>query len=504
MQSGKNESSGKGLQSPADFKTLKRLQSQARKDDELLASYEGQVNGIFSIAAVLQDGNDNSKSKAHELYNSLQNDIPKPSLDTITALAIQLSKLRTLDAKLRVDSINFAIKQSQKKVDGLKSQNQEVESQTDSIRLKLLHEETELIKSYSNKSDHLTKAIDEFQVTKIAQVERQAKKIQLQQFKVLVGIALQRKDNKRLYLHHQPILNLDEFLGYNLSAINQFLERLIVLQNQFAHIFNIQLPHSRALTKYLPDTKFFDLLKRKEVMITGQKESIADDDDDDDDEREQRDTTPMGIDNVSEKVIKLGDAYQLPLSSKTLNFQRRAARLSSSPVEPVELNSIPIIRQNSTSSSAVRKITIPHRIINKPFNKLSIKDFLEFLIVIVRIIANFQVLLNILAIDTSVFTIADWCDFEKILGKLANADDSADTIELPSICTPVAVNSKGTSANTRDLLQQVYKAIVRSAFAQKHHNKALAFQNLNFNNLFMNESRSNYGDDEWDLISEIL
>lgn len=112
-------------------------------------------------------------------------------------------------------------------------------------------------------------------------------------------------------------------------------------------------------------------------------------------------------------MIKLGDAYQLPLSSKTLNFQRRAARLSSSPIEPVELNSIPVIRQNSASSSAVRKITIPHRIINKPFNKLSIKDFLEFLVVIVRIIANFQVLLTILAIDTSDFTIEDWCNFEK-------------------------------------------------------------------------------------------
>ncbi|KAG5420389.1 hypothetical protein I9W82_002270 [Candida metapsilosis] len=505
MQSKKHESaSDKDPPSSADFKTLKRLQSQARQDDELLTNYEGQVNSIFKIAAVLQNGHDDSKADALELYNNLRDDIPRPSFNAITALAIQLSKLKTLDAKLRVDSIDFAKTQAQKKVDSLKNRNQEIETQIDSIRLKLLQKETEMIRTYSNESDSLTKEIDDFQLTKIAQVEGQAKKIQLQQFKILMEIALQKKDKNRLYFHHQPILNLDEFLGYNLSAINQFLERLIVLQNQLSHLFNIQLPHTRVLTKYLPDSKFYDLLKRKEVIITGRKDSIIHDDYD---EKEQKETTPMGIDNVSEKVIKLGDAYQLPLSSKTLNFQRRAARLSTSPIEPVELNSIPIIRQNSTSSSAVRKITIPHKIINKPFNKLSIKDFLEFLIVIVRIIANFQILFTNLGIDTTDFTIEDWCNFEKVLSKLASFDELAPTVELKSVNTPGAATPSSIlnlKANTHDLLQQVYKAVVKSTFAQKHQNKALAFQNLNFNNLFLNESRSSYGDDEWDLISEIL
>lgn len=494
MQQKKYESvSDKDLQSPADFKTLKRLQSQAKQDDELLASYEGQVNKIFKIASTLQCGQDDSKKVAHKLDNNLRDDVTRPSMNSITALAIQLNKLKILDTKLRVDSIDFAIKQGQKKVGNLRSHNKQIETQVDSLRLKLLKKESELIKDHSQRSEQLTKEIDDFQKTKIAQVERQAKKIQFQHFEILREIALQKRDNKKLYFHHQPILNLDEFLGYNLSAINQFLERLIVLQNQLSRLFNIQLPHSRTLTKYLPDSKFYDLLKRKEVMITGQKESIIDD------EGDHRETTPMGIDNVSEKVIKLGDAYQLPLSSKTLNFQRRAARLSSSPIEPVELNSIPIIRQNSASSSAVRKITIPHRIINKPFNKLSIKDFLEFLVVIVRIIANFQVLLTILAIDTSDFTIEDWCNFEKILDTLSSVRESTHTIKLNSL-----VGSKfNLKTHSHDLLQQVYKSIVKSTYAQKHHNKALAFQTLNFNNLFLNESTTSYGDD-WDLISEIL
>lgn len=65
MQQKKYESvSDKDLQSPADFKTLKRLQSQAKQDDELLASYEGQVNKIFKIASTLQCGQDDSKSSS--------------------------------------------------------------------------------------------------------------------------------------------------------------------------------------------------------------------------------------------------------------------------------------------------------------------------------------------------------------------------------------------------------------------------------------------------------
>lgn len=496
MQQKKHESEfHKDFHGPADSKTLKRLQSLAIQDDKVLESYEGQINTIFKMASVLQSGQEKSTQVADELYSKLRDDIPKPSVSTITALAIQLNKLKILDTKLRLDSIDFAKSQAVKKVDSLKIKSEEIQKEIDSIRLRLLNKETELIKAYSNKSDQLIKEIDDFQLTKIAQVERQAQKIQFQHFRILLEVALQKRDNKKLFLHHQPILILDEFLGYNLSAINQFLERLVVLQNQLSRLFDIHLPHSRTLTKYLPDTKFYDLLKRKEVMITGQKESMIDDNDDD---REQKETTPMGIDNVSEKVIKLGDAYQLPLSSKTLNFQRRAARLTS-PIEPVELNSIPVFRQNSTSSSTTRKITIPHRIINKPFNKLSIKDFLEFMVVIVKIVANFQVLLATLVIDTSEFTIEDWCNFEKILDKLANVEES----EIATLNSIPSGSKFNLTSNSHDLLQQVYKSIVKSTYAQKHHNKALAFQTLNFNNLFLNESKTSRGDD-WDLISEIL
>lgn len=496
MQQKKHESEfHKDFHGPADSKTLKRLQSLAIQDDKVLESYEGQINTIFKMASVLQSGQEKSTQVADELYSKLRDDIPKPSVSTITALAIQLNKLKILDTKLRLDSIDFAKSQAVKKVDSLKIKSEEIQKEIDSIRLRLLNKETELIKAYSNKSDQLIKEIDDFQLTKIAQVERQAQKIQFQHFRILLEVALQKRDNKKLFLHHQPILILDEFLGYNLSAINQFLERLVVLQNQLSRLFDIHLPHSRTLTKYLPDTKFYDLLKRKEVMITGQKESMIDDNDDD---REQKETTSMGIDNVSEKVIKLGDAYQLPLSSKTLNFQRRAARLTS-PIEPVELNSIPVFRQNSTSSSTTRKITIPHRIINKPFNKLSIKDFLEFMVVIVKIVANFQVLLATLVIDTSEFTIEDWCNFEKILDKLANVEES----EIATLNSIPSGSKFNLTSNSHDLLQQVYKSIVKSTYAQKHHNKALAFQTLNFNNLFLNESKTSRGDD-WDLISEIL
>lgn len=104
---------------------------------------------------------------AHKLDNNLRDDVTRPSMNSITALAIQLNKLKILDTKLRVDSIDFAIKQGQKKVGNLRSHNKQIETQVDSLRLKLLKKESELIKDHSQRSDQLTKEIDDFQKPKL-------------------------------------------------------------------------------------------------------------------------------------------------------------------------------------------------------------------------------------------------------------------------------------------------------------------------------------------------
>ncbi|KAI3405321.2 hypothetical protein KGF56_001862 [Candida oxycetoniae] len=468
--------------------------------DQVLTKHENQINKVLEIAFLLQNDSSDVKQRVHEIYESMdRDDVPVPSIASITSLALQLSRVCLSDTKARIESINRGKEQVQKVVNQLSQVQISKEKEIDLLRLKLLQKESHLIKCYEEQISKVIKQIEEFEMTRIKQVEMQALKIQNHNFQILLDMSFQKSEKKRtLLFHYQPILKIEEFLGYNLTVINQFVERLIDLQRQLSFLFKIQLPHLDTLCKCLPSKRFYDLLKKKEMLITGQKDSIIDE------ERYQSEysTTPKEIDYATEKIVRLGDAYQLPLSSKTLNYQRRVARSSS--VEPGELNQIPtIVRENSSTPSALsqpgsatsKKITIPHRIINKPFNKLSIKDFLEFLVIIVKVSANFEVFLGHFSMQGREFSIDESADFEKILNEIAHLDTQ---YPLGSV-----VEKRHPYQNFQKRLEHVYNQIINSLFAKKQHNKPVALQNLNFKNLFLNQPKSDQRDD-WDIISEML
>ncbi|KAI5954185.1 hypothetical protein KGF54_001960 [Candida jiufengensis] len=505
---------------------LDQYQQQAKEDDKLLKHYGNQVNNVFKIVRSLH--NDEFQD-----FSNFRTEVP---LSSIKLLALQLNKLKILDLKYRNESIDHKIQQLSKRNIKLTKDNKDIENQIDSLRLKLLKKESNLIKNYENELLKLNNNIQDYETVKIQQVITQSHKLQLNQFRILIDSTLQKSD-KKLKLGYQPILKIQEFLGYNLLSINQFLERLINFQIQLNSIFRLKLPYLIQLAKYLPDSKFFDLLKRKEMMITGEYQQQQQQKQQHHHHQQQpsppkqptsenfyeepppqsQDPKPKEISNVTEKIIKLGEEYQLPLSSKTLNYQRRVARSSSvTSIDPAEFNSIPTIRENSSPiSTNTKKITIPHKIINKPFNKLSIKDFIEFLVIIVKIIINFQIILKYFQVNTDQYKLEDWCDIELILSEIHNYSNSNLNLRLNSTDSKSSIKTK----NFQQVLEQVYSLIIKSSYAEKYHtsNKILNLQNLKFQNLFLNQSNSLkfYDDDEfdefeinnkdeWDLISEIL
>ncbi|KAI5962577.1 uncharacterized protein KGF55_003653 [Candida pseudojiufengensis] len=543
MQNGKHETNNSnGLLTNLDS-LVDQYQEQARYDDDLLKKYGEQVNQVFKNVKHLLISNDQSQ---------IQIDLPyKSSVSSISLkiLSTQLNKLRLLDTKLKNESIDIAKQKMEKKINKLELEKSKTENQISSIRLKLLKKESELFTNYENELLNLDKEIKDFENVKIAQVIKQSSKLQIDRFLVLIDSIIQKNDKKLLF-YYQIVLKTQEYLGYNLVSINQFLERIIVFQCQLNSIFKMKLPYLSQLCKYLPDSKFYDLLKRKEMMMTGGYQQHHENNSStspnhtpnidnfyEEDAKDTNDTPPKEINNATEKIIKLGEEYKLPLSSKTLNYQRRAARSSSvtsttstsASIEPAELNSIPIMRENTSPfSNNFKKITIPHKIINKPFNKLSIKDFFEFLVIIVKIIINFQQILKYFKVNTDDYSMEDWCDMEKLLSEISNQDqlnlrlnnDATLSNPKPSTSLPKKLNAK---SNFQFLLEHVYKSIIMSPYAQKqqHHmnnNKLIGLQNLNFKNLFLNQISPNFNmgedydgldnefrnKDEWDLISEIL
>lgn len=490
------------------FEELQELQNQARLDDDTNSQYKNQIDILFQIVNLLQN---NSKENVNDVYYLLDQELPTPSILSITSLAIQLNKLRLLDLKLKTDSIIQAGAQIQTKIVKLMDLKSNIEQELDKNRSKMLKKEAEMIRIYEEEVSKVNSHIEDYKFTKIKQVEIQALKLQYSNFRIIYETSFQQRDKKMLF-NHQPILKLEEFLGYNLLVINQFLERLIILQSQLAFLFNVELPHLKELKNYLPDEKFYNLIRKKELIITGKDSEEEEDGNLDGQASEKKDSIdiPKGIPNPNEKIFKLGDGYNLPPSSKTLNYQLR--RRASS-VEPADLNNIPVIKEPVTTTTATtssfsktspRKIIIPHKIINKPFNKLAIKDFLRLVGIIVKIIINFQVFFVSTTYETGLQA-EDWCSFYKVLFEVTKLDQVLkDKISRETVSRPVTSQLSSDlemKVNFQILMELVYEKLMTSSYSRKQHNRPMALQDLNLKNLIFNQTKLS---DDWDIVSGML
>ncbi|RLV95365.1 hypothetical protein JA1_000903 [Spathaspora sp. JA1] len=502
---------------PSILSQLRQYQIQARLDDELNDLCRHQIDSIFEYTDLLSDLNDREYEK-RIIYDSMDEGLPMPSVPTLTAFALQLTKLKILHLKLKTDAINVSKERIKTKIEDLQQRKQEQVSKLDKLKSDLLTSEEKLVVSGKEILDDLNCQIEENKTIKNKQVEKQAIRLQYQNFKILKEISFQHKDNKLLF-NHQPILKLDELLGYNLAVINQFLERLIILQIQLSSLFRVDLPHLHELVGFLPDSKFYDLIKKKQQIIKGgpPEEGLSDSIDviSYSEHHSVILDVPKDISNPTEKIIKLGDAYKLPLSSKTLNYQRRAHRASS--VEPSDLSNIPVINERSVSPSASSTSTspkknmviVPHKIINKPFNRLSMKDLLKFFLVIVKLLANFQVFLMFTGEVHDMNTLDVWCNFEKVLRQVMNVEQvfkrrlEEDNIKSRESETEIAT----IPTNFRDLTEHVYDILMKSNAAinakKKQPDKQMAFLDLKLRDIIKNQTRLNLSE-EWDIVSHMI
>ncbi|CAI5756155.1 unnamed protein product [Candida verbasci] len=478
--------------------------------------YRSQVDNIFKLTSY--DSFNSIQSHYYELMNF---EIETPSIINIISLTIQLNKLKLIDLKYKLESIKHIIAKYNEKINKLR---EEIKSKSNKISIlskDLEDKKFNLITSNEIESSIVNKQVQDIKEGKMKLFSFQFNKIQFEKFEILNEYNFQNynKEGKKFLFNNQPILKLTEFLNYNLIIINQFLERLIILQIQLYKIFDkFELPYLTELQNYLPDQDFYNLIQKKEMMIIGktkeseeglEKQSIK-----------EYDIKDIG--NTDEKILKLGNNYKLPLSSKTLNYQRRNQNFNN--ITPEDLNNIPIIKNTNTnnlsssiskSNSTSKKIIIPHKIINKPFNKLSIKDFLKFLIIIVKIIINFQVFLQHHPNKrTSNFELSDWCDFEKVLTEIVQFKSLFDNKEGE------ITNDKRAALPSRNITQskhEIFQNLIDNVYIQiikseKNNKPPIQLQDLHLKNLLSNfQNKNNQNDDinkvnsdSWNLVSDIL
>lgn len=387
---------------------LELIRNSCIENDSINDIARNKINTIFATCQNVKD------LKGIELPPKISNETPQPSINAMKSLALQLIKLDVLNTNLKIKNIDKTQELLDSRINELDDNIQILQTKLDTKQERLDSTSSKLFNNFEVTNDSLNAKIQEYKFEKINQIKKQSIQLQYHNYKILKEMIFTSNNSKsanlnyitklkassstNLLFHNRSILNINEFFSCNnkLPQINEFLENLIKLQVHLQDIFNMdsfRLPYLEELIEYLPDSNFYDMIQEKEnFMMNGGK--LSSDEIEDVEEEKNSTVQEMKVDN--ERVIKLGKTIKLPLSSKTINSQLRRASLNkeeASPSKPKEDEKIshkkasPPIR---STLSGKKMIILPHKILTKPFTKLTAKEYLKFLLIIVKILFNFK------------------------------------------------------------------------------------------------------------------
>lgn len=404
-------------------------------------------------------------------------ELPEPSMEAVRSLSLQLLKLRAITLQRNISNIDKTTAILKEKILNTKEEIESRNRDISLVRERLAKEHMKLISSFKDANNTVNSLLREYKYEKINQVNKQVVNLQFSHYKVLREIVFseqtpQQKNfsymakfrdaaSSHLLFYNTEVLRITDFLKYNnkLTKINEFLENLIRLQMHLVDILKedmMELPYLDELLSYLPDSKFYELLSEKEKILHEAYNSEEEEEEEVDFTGNQADQSEINADNGvdNHQVFRLNNEIKLPLSSKSINNNLRRASLSR--------RELPLARPNSTNNSSAvelpndtknvrqktaskilgsgKKIVImPHKILTKPFTKLSTKEFLKFLLIVVKIIYNFEIFLNHVddksprkdessSISSTIISFrnggerkdTDICNFDKILNKIAS------------------------------------------------------------------------------------
>ncbi|KAK6465685.1 hypothetical protein DFJ63DRAFT_310771 [Scheffersomyces coipomensis] len=503
------------------------------KIDRVHKQTQGLINHIFYLVGKLHEG----KTLKHiiklhkKLFDNDYPNIPTITIKGIILLSIQLNKLRTVHLKMKIQALtrsievlNLIIGNTAKDIDQGKSKIIEFNNKLSGVA-------DTLQEQFSKQLDRINSTIEEYESQKIRDVKRQMLKFQCRNFMVLKEVSFSSDGSSSLNFMGQRILKIDHILGYNIMNINQFFESLIVLQRHLSIIFEIEFPYLEDLLESLPDADFFNSIKVKENEIRGTPEVDDEVDNDNnvdgDDKDIESDNKPRELTDTNDKIVSTNNTIRLPLSSKSYNNQRRES-MKRSPSREIESilernnkskSSSPMPeRSNSrsstlTTSSSIHQVSkkkaiaiVPHRILKKPFSKLTMREFSQLLYIISKILFNFQVFFITIGIECT--EIIRSCDFNKILQLLTTlkVDNAFMDLNYNNISSLPVIELK-------TIIELVYKSMMLGVNrAEKSTKRKISsippsyLKDITLSEVFHNHdvNSSQHPYDDWSLVSKIL
>lgn len=410
----------------------------------------------------------------------------RPHILLVKHLALQLHRMEVSRSRLKVNGIQRTTDSLTARVNNQKAKVDKLRKECELRRSQLSSAEGYLSERFKESDGELDSQLGQLHAEKIGRVTRQAFQLHFNHYKVLRDVAFSYLSPRQvgtrlaptLRLFGLPVIPLSSFLSHNnkLTTINTFIENLIRLQILLVDLFStpndpLDLPHLPYLRHQLPDSTLYDAVQERiNTFMAGSDETLSEDVP----PQSPDEDVSQGDDSNIDKVIVRDNVIRVPLSSKTANFQRRASLKPGSekswaesvagedvaerPISPRTTSRESTASAPKSSIAPGRKVVIiPHKILTKPFTKLNLKEYLKFIIVVVKIIVNFQIFFEIIqSTSTSLSTCGlrsklllasdnyDIFDFEGMLSRIAQMDSYF--INLQSVPKPDQMAKKSSSS----------------------------------------------------------
>lgn len=394
---------------------IELIRNSVIKNEEITKQLRLEINLIFDACEtrdinILVEGTTSLNGNRYPRLKSSQ------TSDSVAKhLALQLKRLQILNANIKLQGIKKSrmtlearVATSRNRLNSCRSEINKREALIDRKRQQLVGDYETAI---ATKRSELTRLCGE----NYLQITHQARLLQYSHYKIIRNVAFLgsnppkiglRKTRDLMMFYGQPVILLSALLSNNnkVDAINTFIENLIsflvLLRDLLFHEEPELLPYVSYLETLLPDTKFYNSVQDKidaihkeandvEVVEKAPTEDAAD-----------VEFLPHPDHSVNfNKVTIHNKTIKIPISSRTANLNRRASireqesdskEKSSSDNTPTPAPTAPSTSRLPRSLEGKKIVVVPHKILTRPFTRLKPKEYLKFVLIVVKVLLSFN------------------------------------------------------------------------------------------------------------------
>lgn len=400
------------------------IRNSVISNELITSSLRQEINRIFDACGHSLDvSNTESEVENHLTESKVNTKVQAPLNATPTAvksLSLQLRRLDVYNAKRKIMAIDHSKDALQGKVADLEGKLRMLERSMDKRELALTYKKHKLVEQYETELARKRLEVTMLRSESTLQIMHQSTILQKSHYTVIRNLIFTNFKRTRnfgprllkppLLLFNQPVLRFSSFLANNsrVDTINSFIENLITILILFKELFFDErpelFPYLSYLESLLPDESFYTSVQEKIAALRDEvnEQKI----DEKDHELNQKDVPYLdrqASDLYLDKVVIKNNAIRIPISSRTVNINRRASvkevvANTKGGAEATSPNSIlsPELPDKKVANGLYGKkiVIVPHRVLTRPFTKLKTKEYLRFVLILVKILLTFNAFLS--------------------------------------------------------------------------------------------------------------